>query len=914
MELFAYHFTIVQAAVPLPLQRTPGVKLLLAFALLFLGFTGNAQTPDANGIVYVKSGAAGNGAGWGEALSELATALKAAKTNTGIKEIWVAKGTYKPLFSPEDGPLFGTNQGRDNAFLLPKDVKVYGGFDPDNGRATFETRSAKQAVTILSGDIDNNMLLDYGNACHIVVSAGNAGSAVLDGFTVTGGYAFGNNRGSINVNSINVSGTAGGGISLAHSSPVLSDLIITGNSAIYGGGIAHETASPLIINVLIANNQCTDAMDYTSRAGGMYNSSAASPTLVNVTIIGNSASLGGGIYNRYADILIRNSIIYGNSANAGQGMQNEASTPAVSYSLIQGSQDTSNGNLSASGISAAQLFNNAGAGDYTLKAGSVAVNAGDNALYPGLGNGSKDLAGNARVYALGNGGVIDMGAYESPYTPVRPDVNGIVYVKTEATGNGNSWANATGDLQAAIDATGTQQVWVAKGEYRVTGSSFILKNGVKVYGGFDPARGIDDLTKSRILPAASGGASGNGSILNGRNDRPVIFNDFIFTTRIDNTAALDGFTLTGGYSAANGAGIYNSYASPVLRNLVIEGNLADNNGGGMYNNNSSPVITNVVIRGNTAKNGGGMLNLNSSPVLTNVSITRNTAGSAGGGLVQAAGLVVLNNVTVAGNTTNAVVIQNGALAANNAIIYGGVDLMSGGTMTPVHSLIQGNTDFTNGNINAADIAATDVFTDPAGGDYTLKNGAPAIDKGSDSLYPGLNAATRDLAGKPRLTGSTIDMGAYEYDAALPVRFGSFSAVIRDDQLLVSWSTESETDNDHFKIQVSQDGMQWSTVQTVQSRAVTGNSSAVLEYNSVIPLSAAMTSAGLLLLAFGTAGTCGRRKKCRALCTVIGCALLFSCHKGDLFGSPEAGRLFVRIVQVDKGGKEQVSKVIRTTAE
>ena len=65
----------------------------------------------------------------------------------------------------------------------------------------------------------------------------------------------------------------------------------------------------------------------------------------------------------------------------------------------------------------------------------------------------------------------------------------IKYVKPVAsgTGDGSSWANASTDLQAMINASGTTEVWVAAGTYKpgVTRSdAFIMKNNVAIYGGF----------------------------------------------------------------------------------------------------------------------------------------------------------------------------------------------------------------------------------------------------------------------------------------------------------------------------------------------------------------------------------------------------------------------------------------------
>ncbi|WP_300598409.1 right-handed parallel beta-helix repeat-containing protein [Niabella sp.] len=454
-----------------------------------------------------------------------------------------------------------------------------------------------------------------------------------------------------------------------------------------------------------------------------------------------------------------------------------------------------------------------------------------------------------------------------------PDGNGIVYIKPTAsgTGSGNSWANATADLQGAINTTGVQKVFVAIGTYYVPSpNSFVMKDGVGIYGGFDPANNISTLADARILPGTGGG----GSILDGKNERPVILNN---NNGVTSTARLDGFALTHASGSTNDACIYNTTASPVLSNLLITGNAV-----------------------------GGIININnSSPVLTNITITQ----SAYAGFLIRDGNPTLTNVTIAGNPNYAIFVSTlgtSTLTIKNSIIYGTVtDRMS--YASAQHSLVENNAISGNNNLDATGVTLAQVFNNPAAGDYTLKSNSPAINSGNNALYPGLNISTKDLSGKPRLFGAAIDLGAYEYqDKALPVLFGSVSATIKDGQLLVNWRTETETGNDHFLIQVSQDGIHWKTVQTVQSKAPDGNSDKIWEYSSTIPLASLSLGAGFLLLgvlAFG------RKKHLLMTMAVILSAITCSCSKRDFPQLSANENLFVRIVQVDTNGSEQVSKVV-----
>lgn len=352
-----------------------------------------------------------------------------------------------------------------------------------------------------------------------------------------------------------------------------------------------------------------------------------------------------------------------------------------------------------------------------------------------------------------------------------PDANGIVYVTENGTGNGSSWADATSDLHNAIHASGVTQVFVATGNYNVGANSFVMKNNVEIYGGFDPDNGITDLTHDRILPS-SGGVGGGGSVLNGQNTRPVVWNVFTSGTALNTSAVLDGFTVMNGLGNTDGGGIRNIYASPTLRNLVVKNNSLsstfDTYGGGIFNGAyCSPVITNVIIKGNTAKFGGGLFTNGNTcePVLTNVLIVDNigTLASQYGGAYES-GKATYTNVTIAGNTAKQLYVNNSNTQLNNVIVWGA---NTGGISTGIiqNSLISGFTGTANGNIDATGITETDIFTNPSTGDYTLKNGSPAVNAGNNAF----NSTSLDLAGNPRIYNSgIIDLGAYESEYSSPV--------------------------------------------------------------------------------------------------------------------------------------------------
>jgi|GEM_PF-1503485 len=375
-----------------------------------------------NGIIYVNKNnpTPGDGSSWSEALTELADALRWAKvkesawTVNGPLQIWVAGGTYHPLYSAADDN-FGREDGMNNSFLLVKDVKIYGGFAGTEASLAERDLSNTVNKSILSGDFNNNDVLTGSgidlsisgtleNANHVVLASGPVGDAVVDGFTITGGGGDAEVLVDIEVNGNWITRLGGGGLHNYLSSPNYSNLTIKANrSSFQGGGIYNDQASPVYTNVLVVDNLSE------FQGGGMHNANMSAPILTNVTISNNNASVeGGGFVNSSSTPVIRNSIVYGNST----GFVNDNSFPSVTYSLIEGMpEDVDNSNLDGS---LNPQFNNAAAGNYTLKSGSPAINAGSFLYFlagqsPDLSGITTDLGGRPRI----SGSTPDLGAFES---------------------------------------------------------------------------------------------------------------------------------------------------------------------------------------------------------------------------------------------------------------------------------------------------------------------------------------------------------------------------------------------------------------------------------------------------------------------------------------------------------------------
>ena len=252
---------------------------LLQFILLTFLFILTSSL-SGQSIYYVNSNAAtgGDGISWNTAFNDLQDALEQACTNSPA-DIWVAKGNYYP--SKNSGDSTSGPADRTNTFMLCNGVALYGGFM--GNESSLSDRDWENNTTILNGDLMQDDSL-HNNSYHVIKADSIDQSAILDGFTITNGYA--------DIQSMDVYQATGGGMCLVKSSPLIQNCIIKGNSATTGGGVLIDLdATPQFVNVRFIDNHIIS--QYGS-GGGMTIYTGGAPSFINCDFADNVAAYNGG--------------------------------------------------------------------------------------------------------------------------------------------------------------------------------------------------------------------------------------------------------------------------------------------------------------------------------------------------------------------------------------------------------------------------------------------------------------------------------------------------------------------------------------------------------------------------------------------------------------------------------------------
>jgi hypothetical protein len=410
----------------------------------------------------VKPTATGNGGGydWDNAFGSVADAYNAASAND---QVWVAAGTYTVAITVKNGvSIYGSFAGSEDD--ITDRAKVAGGKPWDFVNPTIFKTTSAQVINGISGN--NSMTID---------------GITFDGEnTVAARRVINFSNGSTGANYVIsncviknfVSNIASGGelINLRNKTE-MHHCLITNNKTTASGAIVYLDYNCWMHDCEVTNNTAAGnllSVNYTSGSGSCYNLYVANntaggtggisihgATVYNCVVVNNTSTGGAGgisIDGRKTVSVYNNTIANNTGATTG-GLAFYTNTSASVATTVRNvllwnnkvGNDVNNlvrikditatvtnclldridyANITFSNCiestDADVIFTDAASGDYTLKAGSPAVDAGTSS---GITVPATDLAGNSRVIKT-----IDIGAYENDKYKVSVNASGVTNV------------------------------------------------------------------------------------------------------------------------------------------------------------------------------------------------------------------------------------------------------------------------------------------------------------------------------------------------------------------------------------------------------------------------------------------------------------------------------------------------------
>lgn len=255
-------------------------------------------------------------------------------------------------------------------------------------------------------------------------------------------------------------------------------------------------------------------------------------------------------------------------------------------------------------------------------------------------------------------------------------------------------------------------------------------------------------------------SSGGGAIYFEFGAAPTI-RDCVFTS---NTAS-DGGALYGWDSA-----------SPIVERCEFNQNVALNAGGAAkFYNGCDPVISESTFLSNSAGKGGAVdTQMFSNVAFENCLVAENTASTRGGGISSGNSEISIVHTTIVNNeVTSPTDSQGGGLyywaafrypVLQNSIVWGNSALTGDSILFDMANRVDAGLLVTNSIVEGgwdgtAVLDSDPLFVGPAGGDYSLSAGSPAVSAGTEE-EPVL---THDIDGRvrPAPSNSSPDIGAYE---------------------------------------------------------------------------------------------------------------------------------------------------------
>lgn len=721
-------------------------------------------------VIYVRSDnpAVGNGTSWASAYRYLQTAIAAAQSGD---EIWVKQGSHYP-----DVGTGQTDNDRFSTFTLKSGVSIYGGFD---GVSTaFGDRDPDSYVTILSGDIAGTPASNADNAYNVVTGTGTDATAILDGFTVSGGNAnfisFPTNvgggltcypDGAPTVRDCtfddNHSSNLGGGIYVSalagQPSPTFTDCTFSNNTARSGGGVLNRAPNTTFLRCeFIGNsserdgagvyNQDTESVftncTFTSntadrQAGGVFNDDS-SPTFTGCTFTTNTSAVNGGaIFNSASDAVLNDCSFIQNSADEGGGLFNIGSSPVLTDCTFTENSARLDGGAVFSRNDVSTSPSNPSNPEYDSCTfdGNTANNGG--ALSNnGLGN---ELAQPLIIDCTFTGNAAGSGGGAIRFSLTESRIESSIFS-----------SNTSGSSGAAIFIVGG-------GDTVVEHSEFNQNQATGAGGAISLSTGTISISNSNFTSNTSLNIGGALSLNPGSVSNLIRIKDCDFNSNNG---------LSGGAISLQGE----TTDRPLILRCAFVGNAAApelfSNGGALNISDSSPDVVDCLFSGNLATRFGGALYFGSfaTPRLTNCTVSGNKSGDSGAVFLNSGALTMVNSI----------IFNNARDTDDTASKDSTLVVVDPATATISYSLLdnysKAELDAASGNTTNFEpldpLFATPVDSSLAptnSGSLELTEGSPAIDGGNTTA----NGFAIDLAGNPRPVNSAIDLGAFEYQGPDP---------------------------------------------------------------------------------------------------------------------------------------------------
>ena len=238
-------------------------------------------------------------------------------------------------------------------------------------------------------------------------------------------------------------------------------------------------------------------------------------------------------------------------------------------------------------------------------------------------------------------------------------------------------------------------------------------------------------------------------------------------------ATLTNCELNANVAGYNGGALYISSDAALIENCAILANEAIY-GGGIYSywsgsGGATPrTFLNCVVSDNTASYGGGVYSRYDEDTLTfiNCAITDNEALNGGGVYLYCSEeTTTFTNCVIAANLAtyygSGVYLRESKATLFNSIValnQGNAEVWSSESSVKAYCTLSSYSEWNGGSNNYVFNPAKPLFKDATNGDYTLATNSQALDKGNNAYVADY---LTDLAGKPRVLGSCVDLGAYE---------------------------------------------------------------------------------------------------------------------------------------------------------